>query len=347
MNICKADTIELAAAADKTPPTEFRIWAYGTVKTTKYADSFLTPESAAAIVAEAEAHGIELSMDYEHAAVGPADGQPKPAAAWFKLEAREDGLWAVNVRWTPRASKMLSEGEYRHFSPTYRVNDKREIVAVINIALTNLPATRHQEPLMAAKAEAIGEMLTATSRAELVDLMSALFTASGHQTIREVHGWVIGQKMANESYRAMKTADVVSTAIAARKIKRSQRDTFMALGATIGHDELAKLVDGLDTLAGQNISEIVMTACRQGKVPPAVRGVWEEAGRALGPEWLEGAVSMLPKLVNFAGDDDLAQLDGKPGDAGSTPLDPETVSLVQRLGMTADDIRNAKKAGHL
>lgn len=343
-NVIKSDNIELAAASNSSPPTEFRIWAYGTIKTTKYADSFLTAESAAAIVAEAEAHGIELSMDYEHAAVGPADGQPKPAAAWFKLEAREDGLWAVNVRWTPRASKMLSEGEYRHFSPTYRVNDKREIVAVINIALTNLPATRRQEPLMAAKADIV-ELLN-SSRSEVADLVGAIFTASGASTIEQATSWVVAQKRAAEIMKAKQTSEIVLSAIARRKIKRDQREQFEKLGAKIGSDELATILDGLDTSVGQTISEMVNNASRAGKVAPAYRAIWEEAGQALGPEWLESAMVMLPQLVSGL-DEETRMLMSKPGDPGATPIDEELRELCKRIGLTPEDVRLAQRDGHL
>jgi hypothetical protein len=87
-------------------------------------------------------HGIDLHVDYEH--------DMRIAAAWFRPEVRSDGLWAVGVKWTPRASDMLRDGEYRYTSPTFGHDADMRIERVVNVALTNLPATDNQQALMAA-----------------------------------------------------------------------------------------------------------------------------------------------------------------------------------------------------
>lgn len=130
------------------PPREFRIFPFGRVETTK--GVFLFDQEAARRVMQAwRDYGNRLSVDYEHQALEPVTNGPVPAAGWFELELREDGLWAVNVEWTPRAMELLRNREYRYFSPAFYVDEEGRIVELINLALTNLPATKRMEPLVA------------------------------------------------------------------------------------------------------------------------------------------------------------------------------------------------------
>jgi phage I-like protein len=130
-------------------PTEFRLFALGKNATSK--GTFVLDEAGLASVMAAYAeHGVDLSLDYEHQAFAD-NGKPAPAAGWFKPEARADGLWAVNVRWTPPATEMLRNKEYRYFSPAFQVDKQMRITRLLNVALTNLPATKNQEALIAAR----------------------------------------------------------------------------------------------------------------------------------------------------------------------------------------------------
>ncbi len=134
-------------------PTEFRLFALGDNKTSK--GTFKLDQAGLDSVMAAYAdHGVELSFDYEHQAFATvSNGQPAPAAGWFKPEARADGLWATSVRWTDKATKMLSEKEYRYFSPAFGVDKKNRITRLLNVALTNLPASKELQALVAAKAD--------------------------------------------------------------------------------------------------------------------------------------------------------------------------------------------------
>ncbi len=134
------------------PPSEFRIFTAGTVDTVK--GQFLFDEnSAVSVMAEYEAHGIDIAVDYDHAmlndrAIDPA--QAGKAAGWFNLEVRGGELWAVNVRWTEPAAAALSRKEWRYMSPAFEVDAEGRVTSLLNVAITNLPATRKLQPLMAA-----------------------------------------------------------------------------------------------------------------------------------------------------------------------------------------------------
>lgn len=132
------------------PPTEFKIFPYGRISTSK-GDFQFTPEACDAVIAERERQSAEVQIDYDHLAIEAAKPGDGKAAGWCNLQKRADGLWAVNVRWTPPAAEMLRNGEYRYFSPAFAATKKtRLIVELLNIAITNLPAMRDIEPLVAA-----------------------------------------------------------------------------------------------------------------------------------------------------------------------------------------------------
>jgi len=116
--------------------------------------------------------GRKLAIDYEHQSFDQlntrSDGL-RPAAGWIGgLEVRNDGLWATDVTWTPRAAELLRSGEYRYFSPViYWVDEARTDVAALGpVALTNDPAMRGVPPLAARSA---GEEADPLDAGELAD----------------------------------------------------------------------------------------------------------------------------------------------------------------------------------
>jgi hypothetical protein len=128
---------------------EFRIFSAGKVPTRK--GTFLFDDQAATSVLKTfREWGIDrLSIDYEHTATsgGTASGAA-PAAGWFEPEVRKGELWAASVEWTPTAAKMIEDREYRFVSPTFLTEPKtNRVIEVLNVALTNLPATKNARPL--------------------------------------------------------------------------------------------------------------------------------------------------------------------------------------------------------
>lgn len=140
------------------PPSEFRIFASGANETKKGTFLF-TEASAKSVMAEYVAHGIDLMLDYDHASLSLAldPAQAGKAAGWFQLAVRNGELWAVNVRWTEPAAEALRRKEWRFMSPAFHADDTGRVLSVTNVAITNLPATRNLEPLMAASITALGE----------------------------------------------------------------------------------------------------------------------------------------------------------------------------------------------
>jgi len=98
---------------------------------------------AATLIKNAAALKNDIVIDYEHQTLNKErNGQPAPAAAWFKkMEWRDgSGLWAVDVKWTARAKKAILNGEYRYLSPVAAYEPKTgRLLNVAMAAITNSP----------------------------------------------------------------------------------------------------------------------------------------------------------------------------------------------------------------
>jgi phage I-like protein len=137
-------------------PTFFRIFTIGEIDTSKGLFLF-DAEAASLVLQHYKDQGNDLSIDYEHQAVTDPP-MMAPAAGYFALELRTDGLYAVNVRWTPKAQEMLLGREYKYFSPAFAVDpDTNRITKLFNVALTNIPATKNMTPLIEAS-ETVGRI---------------------------------------------------------------------------------------------------------------------------------------------------------------------------------------------
>jgi phage I-like protein len=128
------------------PPKEVMLIKFGRTVTTK-GDYFFDRESAAKVLARYESRGLHLNFDYNHLSIDPSNEEQGKAAGWYDLALRDDGLWAVNITWTPRASDMILNKEYLYISPAIALDNEKKVVRLINVALTNLPATDELEPL--------------------------------------------------------------------------------------------------------------------------------------------------------------------------------------------------------
>jgi hypothetical protein len=129
-------------------PSAFRIWRAGGNPTDMGVHVF-TEESARLLMAQQEIRGNLYSIDVDHLSLDKiAPPESRKAVGWNGLAVRpsESGpeLWAVNVKWTEavRGGLEMDPPEWRYFSPAYKTDPKtNEIVAYLNTALTNNPAT--------------------------------------------------------------------------------------------------------------------------------------------------------------------------------------------------------------
>lgn len=116
---------------------------------------FLDKATAEALIAKAAARQTDLVLDYDHQTLrAEKNGQPAPAAGWFRqLEWRDgSGLWAVNVDWTTKAAAHIEAGEYRYISPVFLYDKDGRVQEILMAAITNNPALDGMDDVMLAAA---------------------------------------------------------------------------------------------------------------------------------------------------------------------------------------------------
>jgi hypothetical protein len=141
-------------------PTAFRIWRAGENATSKGTHTF-SRRSAERLMADQSTRGTTYSIDVDHMSLdSSAPPEHHRAVGWHRLEVRETAegpeLWAVDVEWSQeiRAALESQPPGFRYFSPAYDVSrETGEVVAYVNTALTNNPATYQVTALATRAAE--------------------------------------------------------------------------------------------------------------------------------------------------------------------------------------------------
>jgi phage I-like protein len=281
------DLVRLAHNIDlpfgKEPPSEFRIFTAGKIETTK--GSFLFDAKAADLVtASALEWGNEFPVDYDHAmargglfVVDPAASGK--AAGWFKPEIRNGELWAASVTWTPAAAKMLTDREYRYTSPAFRTEEEGgRISELINVALTNLPATRNHTPLMASRH---GETRKETSMKTIIAALSLAAEATEAEVLAAVS--------TIQSFAARVLSEVNA---------KSHAEALGVLAAWKGNAaQLALLSTKLDEYKAKEVAAEIETLIAEakaaGKVTPSSEAGVRALAKDLGPVALKGFLSVM------------------------------------------------------
>ena len=158
-----------AEGQKRTAPSEFRLFKYGLNATAK-GDFVFDERSAASTMAQYARQGVPYMGDYEHMSLAKPPMRAPASITEFVPEVRTDStgrpeLWAVNVHWSDTGKEDLESGNYRLYSPAFMPDvdadgnptQDNHINYLINVALTNLPATYGLEPLVAASAVATKE----------------------------------------------------------------------------------------------------------------------------------------------------------------------------------------------
>lgn len=329
--------------------TEVRLFAFGENPTEKGV-FLLTKADAAACLKAWQNRGTDLSWDYEHAVV--KDGADNaPAAAWCGLEVRKDGLWATNIRWTSRARQLIEAKEYRYFSPLFEHDDAGHVLNIINVALTNTPATWGIQPLIAASALSVGRGRIARGATQPIPRGRA--PQRGRKSLSR-------SIMDEEEKKAMKAAlaemqeqckamaaklegegegdpEEGQTAASEGDPEEDAKAAAAALCALTGEKSpvsaLAKLVKGQGAQETQTHAHRVELAIRDGALPPALKETalsWNEAQ-------LAAYLKTAPKVKTSAGGGTKP-----PAGGGQVTLSAADKEVAKRFGLTPEKMLEAK-----
>jgi phage I-like protein len=133
-------------------PSEFRLLKYGTNRAFKIGEGHkefeFSKQDASRLMANYIDAGKDIPIDWEHQMLNGEMGGYKPAAGWFKLGLKEDGIYATDINWMPKAQEALKSREYRYFSPAMHYDEDGKMDLMLPAALTNLPALKDINALM-------------------------------------------------------------------------------------------------------------------------------------------------------------------------------------------------------
>jgi phage I-like protein len=299
---------------------------------------YIDAEAAAKVVALTDAATGDFVIDYEHQTLySEKNGQPAPAAGWFKkLEWREgDGLYAVDVRWTDKASAAIKAGEYRYISPVFPYDRKTGVVlGVLMAALTNYPALDGNSDLAvraAAKFQTTKE--DTVDRAALIASLGLAADASDEQIQAAIE--VLKAKAdsieAKNSYIAELKTSLAASSGKPDPAKFVPITAFEALKGEVAALKSEQTSSAVETMVKEGIDE--------GKLLP----VQEDWAKELGNKDLAALKSYLentPAIAALKG----SQTNGKkPKDdgQGDEGLSAEERAVCKNLNISPEDYRKA------
>lgn len=279
-------TVDLTASGNA--PTEFRLLPLGRFKAAdgsgrpaEVAEGWLLDSNGAAQIAALSVGRVSKRViDYEHQTLRAAEnGRPAPASGWFsRMEARADGLWAVDVEWTAQAAEMIAARQYRYVSPVFPY-DKRTgaVLGIAHAALTNDPGLDGLTDLatMAALAS-LAHQFSTTPEEEMNVNLKALLAALGlPETATEAE--------ALAALAAMKTNHQVE--LAALKSVAPDPAKFVEVATlTAVQGELSAARTELASLKAEKhtaeVDKVVTAALSAGKLTPATEAWARNLGKS-------------------------------------------------------------------
>ena len=300
-------------------PEAFKIFPAGEVRIDGMPPVRFTAESAELVLAEFDNAEAEMVVDYEHQTLS---GGKAPAAGWIgRLEARADGLWAVDVRWTEEAAAYLERGEYRYLSPVfeYRAED-RVVTRLYNVGLTNQPRMLNVAALAAKLTPGTPDATGGTDTASEIASDPVSEPASEPNSNLDA-----GLRLALE---LPEEADTEAALIAVVALK----------GRVEMGDRAAREVAALKAeLAGLRAAHLLDDACREGRLTPAEVEVWAGELALSSPDSLTAILKTRPEgsMVPTGGAPFLKDpLDLDDHLHPEHPLDDDQLAICNQLGIS-------------
>lgn len=306
----KLSRLSIELDASKGAPKEFRIFPRGTIETTKGIFKF-DDAAAQAVMAAVADWGNDYCLDYDHAMLAFFTADPSEsmkAAGWFTPELRAGELWASNVTWTEKAAAMLAAREIRYTSPAFRTEDDGTITELVNVALTNIPATKKQTPLMASR-DRVAANDTKKEKSAMKKLSLIILGALGLSADSDDTSALSAINQLKAQARSATDAGKDLADAHKRLNELTGKSSFSeSLGVVLSWKEsvpqIATLTSRINELeqAGRSgeVDRLVEAGIKDGKIAPAQKEFWLARGKA-DVEMLKGFLSTASTVVPTKG----------------------------------------------
>ena len=197
-------------------------------------------KDAAEIIGLSMRKNVDINIDYEHS-IKDKSKDIKPAAGWIKeLAIRENAIWG-RVEWTPKATQMITNKEYRYLSPLLStiptIDGKHMISKIVNVALTNYPALEMSAFCSNKEVSGLHEIHDLSAMSQIAELMN-MESCSPTDILQAL------QQQKGEQELQACTADVES-AISTYVFPRACEDDLLTMRQTLGQERFQALTQKL------------------------------------------------------------------------------------------------------
>jgi len=281
------------------------------------------------VIALAHARQTPFVIDYEHQTLTAKDkGHAAPAAGWFsRLEWREgEGLYAVDVAWTPNATQYLKNKEYRFISPVFSYTKSGDVVELLMAAITNSPALDGMNEILAAASTRFNKQTSEETKMDLVaELRKALGLAedADEKAILAALNTVLTDKKNADTQVAQLTTDLE---------KAGNPDPAKYVSVAVVEDLKTQVADLSARIVNSEVEDLVEVALSDGRLLPAQ----EEWAITLGKSNLESLKGYLKNAQPIAALTRQQTTGKKPGEDGYTP-DDDLVAVCGQMGVAVND----------
>lgn len=324
IRVVKRQILLAVGDAKKTPPTEFRVFANGVNETTK-GPVVCDPDACAMVMQRYRKRGLDkLPFDAGH---GMAYGTDHRSYGWFVPEARSGELWATKIEWNEIALTAFADKQFRFFSPWCLVGyEDGRVKELINIALTNIPATAGLKPLVAS--QQVPVQLSAEPEKENNDMdpeVLKLLGALGCATIAEVGPKVKGLA----EHAATLSTQVTNLTTKVTELTTQNTDLAGKVATLSGATETSKR----DALI------VTLSSGPEAKLPPTLR----EWAKTQTFDQLEAYAKHAPVLL--AGSAKIEQ----PAVSAPSAIDTDAQSMLKMFGLAGEvgESRFSEMQAHL
>lgn len=336
------------AIADRTgktiqllPAGEFRAVDGRPANMSAAANWVLDSNNAHELIAAAAARSNPAVIDYEHQTLlKEKNGQPAPAAGWFKqLEFRDGvGLFATDVEWTPAAAQAIADGEYRYISPVIRFDQTSgRVTGLLMAALTNYAGI---DGMQAASLAALSSQFfndNHDEESDMKNLLALLFAnlnlpndASEEQAIAAY------KQMTDKAGKDATALTSLSAQVETLKSAQPDPSKFVSIDVV---KELQTSLSALNATVIKNEVDKVLDAGRvAGKILPAMESHLREMGNK-DLAALNAFVATLPAIAALTGTQTAGTV---PGQTGAAALTTEELQVAKLLGQTPEEFAKGK-----
>ncbi len=298
---------------------------------------YLDERNADRVLATLSAKLDDLVIDYEHQTLYTKEnGQPAPAAGWFKGAAVEvrpgEGLFVV-PEWTAAAKAALANREYRYLSPVIQYNKRTgEVLDIQMAALVNYAAIdgmRDLHELAAAKFNHSPAQSTQENpMEELLKLFGLAPDASEEDAVTAL------KALQTENAELKQQVTDQEQAIAAAKAETPQTAVAAMQGLQA---ELAALKAQVN---GNEVDSLIHAALDEGKLVPAQEAWARDLGQTSIAS-LKGYLESAPAIAALKG----SQTNGKQLDGDGNPVLSETdLAVCKQMEIDPDEYKKSLEA---